>query len=398
MALALVACGDEKAKSVITLGFANDFTGSLSSKARGVDNGARLALKEVNAGGGVLNNDLSLDAFDSRGVAAGGEAAAKHFINVKHYPIIFGPLGSDVGLRMLQFTVPEGVLLISPSNTSTAFTTYPHQGLYFRTIPSQAAPMYRLGDYLFAMGHRKVAILKGDNAYARSMATELRKRLEHLVCMDATPCAAISSDIQYTEPAPSTYGYKADLDTVYGQHPDAVFLSSYPPEAIGYLNAWKSNFGSWKVTWIASDTAATRDVLENVGTTHTDGMLSASFARSGAGWDYFKNLYETTFAEEAGARTAEAYDMIFLAALAINKAGTTNGADVAAVMRDISNPPGIVVRPGEYARALILVKEGVDINYEGAAGPQDFDAAGDPEAPVALTKASGPQFVTIDLR
>ncbi len=394
----MFSCGDEKAKNEITLGFANDFTGSLSSKARAVDNGARLALKEVNAGGGVLDNALSIEVFDSRGVAAGGEAAAKHFIDVKRYPIIFGPLGSDVGLKMLEFTVPAGVLLISPSNTSTDFTTYPHHGLYFRTIPSQAAPMYRLGDYLFATGHRRVAILEGDNAYAKSMATELRKRLEQLICTDATPCAAISSEIHYKEPAPSTYGFKADLDTVYGQYPDAVFLSSYPPEAIGYLNAWKSNLGSWKVTWIASDTAATRDVLENVGTTHTDGMLSASFARSGPGWDYFKNLYETTFAEEADARTAEAYDMIFLTALAINKAGSTDGAAVAAVMRDISNPPGIVVGPGEYARAVTLVKEGTDINYEGAAGPQDFDAAGDPQAPVALTRASGSQFVTIEVR
>jgi branched-chain amino acid transport system substrate-binding protein len=35
------------------------------------------------------------------------------------------------------------------------------------------------------------------------------------------------------------------------------------------------------------------------------------------------------------------------------------------------------VGPGEWAKAKALIKEGKDIDYDGAGGAYDFDAAGD---------------------
>ena len=38
--------------------------------------------------------------------------------------------------------------------------------------------------------------------------------------------------------------------------------------------------------------------------------------------------------------------------------------------------PGMQVFPGEWDKALAALKQGEDINYEGAAGSQDFDETG----------------------
>ena len=48
-------------------------------------------------------------------------------------------------------------------------------------------------------------------------------------------------------------------------------------------------------------------------------------------------------------------------------------------LREVANAPGEVVRPGEdgIRRAMELIAEGKDINYEGAAGSVDLDENGD---------------------
>jgi len=72
-----------------------------------------------------------------------------------------------------------------------------------------------------------------------------------------------------------------------------------------------------------------------------------------------------------------AYDATYLLALAIEKAGTTEGARVRDALRSIANPPGEQILPGEWAKAKRLLAEGADIDYVGASGSQNLDDAGD---------------------
>ena len=66
-----------------------------------------------------------------------------------------------------------------------------------------------------------------------------------------------------------------------------------------------------------------------------------------------------------------------LIALAIEKAGTTDRTAVKTALREVSSAPGEVVGPGEWAKAVQLLKDGKDINYEGASGSHEFDRNGD---------------------
>ena len=89
---------------------------------------------------------------------------------------------------------------------------------------------------------------------------------------------------------------------------------------------------------------------------------------------------------------AETYDAVALIALAAAKAGTTTDpVAIRDALRDVANPPGEVVGPGleGISKALALLAEGEDINYEGAAGPVDFDENGDVAAPIEIWKVEG---------
>ena len=64
-------------------------------------------------------------------------------------------------------------------------------------------------------------------------------------------------------------------------------------------------------------------------------------------------------------------------ALAIEKSGSDKREDVAEALRSISSAPGAVILPGEWKKAKAILASGGDINYEGGAGPHDFDKNGD---------------------
>ena len=72
-----------------------------------------------------------------------------------------------------------------------------------------------------------------------------------------------------------------------------------------------------------------------------------------------------------------AYDAMFLMALAIEKAGSADPKAIPAALRAVANGPGEIILPGEWAKAKKLIAEGKDIRYVGGAGPQDFDENGD---------------------
>ena len=54
-----------------------------------------------------------------------------------------------------------------------------------------------------------------------------------------------------------------------------------------------------------------------------------------------------------------------------------NGTAIRDQLRTVSMAPGTVIKPGQWASALTALSGGGDVNWEGAAGSEDFDANGD---------------------
>jgi ABC-type branched-subunit amino acid transport system substrate-binding protein len=67
--------------------------------------------------------------------------------------------------------------------------------------------------------------------------------------------------------------------------------------------------------------------------------------------------------------------LCFLGAVA---AGSNQGPAIQAKLRDASGPPGKPVTFEDLPKAVKLLRQGKDIDYQGASGPIDFDSQGDP--------------------
>ena len=77
---------------------------------------------------------------------------------------------------------------------------------------------------------------------------------------------------------------------------------------------------------------------------------------------------------------AQNFDAVILLALASLAAGSTDGADIAGALQDVSGPPGTKYTFEQLSDAIAALKNGEDIDYEGASGPIDLDENGDPSA------------------
>ena len=93
----------------------------------------------------------------------------------------------------------------------------------------------------------------------------------------------------------------------------------------------------------------------------------------------------------------QTYDATFLAALAVEKAGSADRAKMIQALRDVASAPGEVVGPGEWAKAKELIKAGKDINYEGAGGSYEFDAHGDVTGYIGKFIVDGTTYKQIEI-
>jgi ABC-type branched-subunit amino acid transport system substrate-binding protein len=98
----------------------------------------------------------------------------------------------------------------------------------------------------------------------------------------------------------------------------------------------------------------------------------------GAVYATFEARYKARFFNQTPVQyTDNAYDAVYVIALAAQKAGAVDGASIKANLRSVATAPGTVIKPGQWAQALTAIGAGQDINWEGAAGSEEFDANGD---------------------
>lgn len=179
--------------------------------------GVDLAIKEINADGGVLGKPakhVKADSGDGTPNIAPGETdkllAAKA-------DIVLGAASSSVSLSVIDKIVNAGVLQISPANTSTAFDTYKDRGLYFRTAPSDILQGRVMADLVAKDGGKNIAILARQESYGEALANNIEKFFT-----EAGGKIAVKKFY-----APDAANFTAEIAAVKDSKPDAVVVVSF---------------------------------------------------------------------------------------------------------------------------------------------------------------------------
>ncbi|MCH7809137.1 MAG: ABC transporter substrate-binding protein [Chloroflexi bacterium] len=117
----------------------------------------------------------------------------------------------------------------------------------------------------------------------------------------------------------------------------------------------------------------------------------------------FDAAYQARFGRspEDFAGVREAYDAVYVVALAAAAANSTDGAAIGDNMHYVANSPGEIVNPGgeAFSAAVQALTEGGDVNYIGVSGQVDFTADGDlAKGRVTVWRLLGERIVDLEIR
>lgn len=279
-----------------------------------------------------------------------------------------GSLSSGVTLAVANsVTIPSQVVLMSPASTSPALTAVNDNDFLFRSTVSDAAQGVVLGRLARELGYNSASALYVNNAYGEGLASVFKESFEKAG-------GTVKALVPHESGQPS---YVSELRRAIEGKPDVLLAISYPESAGVYLR--EALEGGYIRTFMFVDGTKAQTMFDGLGASKFEGMYGTApgAAESDAG-KVFRELFEERFGQlPTNPFIGETFDAFVLLALAIEKAGKTDGPSIRDALRDVANAPGEKVGPGDMKRALDLIKDGKDIDYEGVAGSQEIDAKGD---------------------
>ena len=352
----------------LRIGYLADRSGSLAGLGDVVSVGVELAVQHVNEAGGVNGRDIELFFGDTRVNPTQGVEEARRLVEIEGVQAIVGAISSTVTLAVTESVIgPSGVVMITPSASSPALSTANDNDFLFRSAPSDVAKGVVLAALAEEEGLDNVGLLYRDDAYGQGSAEVFTNSFS------GTVTAASYSALGQTT-------YLAELQQAASGGAELLVVIAFPGEAEVFLRESIEN--DIFTNFVFADATRSEDLAAKIGPEHLDGTKgtapgSSDSEPSTAAWN---RAYVARFGEEpARAYVREGYDAVIAIALAAEAAGSTDSAAIRDQLRNVVQPPGrtVIAGPEGVAAALEAVRNGEEIDYDGAASPLDWNASGD---------------------
>ena len=349
------------------IGILLGFTGPLDTLSPPMADAANLAAKNINDQGGLNGGNVVTQTGDDNCVTADmATAAATQLINDGAVGIV-GAMCSGVTIAAANnVTIPNGVLMISPSGTAATITTLDDKDLVFRTSPSDAYNSEVFAKALVARGVTELGLTYVNNDYGKGLA-------DNFSAAYTAAGGTITANVAHEE---GKAEYRAELGQIAASGTQNLLVLAYANGSGKTVLQQAIESGDF-TAYFGADGMVDNVLLEGFPAGALDGMTAMRPSEpTGAGPDAFKAAAEAAGVTIGSTFQQQSYDALFLIALALEKnKGAKEGLSQA--LRDVANAPGEVSLPGEWGTAKERVAAGTDIDYQGASGPIEFDAAGD---------------------
>ncbi len=354
-AVALAACGkkDETAANptdsdtlLVRIGHVGATSGPVAHLGKDNENGARLAIEELNAAGiriGERAARFELLAEDDAADPKQATAAAQKLVDVNVHGVV-GHLTSGATLPASPIYNDAGIPQITPSSTNPKFTRQGFAGA-FRLVADDTQQGGALGRYsVETLKASTVAVIDDRTAYGQGLADEFEKA--------AVAAGAQVVGREYT--SDKATDFNAVLTTLKAKSPDVIFFGGMDSvggpllrqmRSLGLPSLLVGGDGLCTAEMITlSDTALGDEKVFCVEAGGVDGNEVAAN-------DRFRAAYRAKYGTDVQAYAGYAYDGVKLLAAAMQAAGS--------------------VEPQKYLPALKAVQ------YRGASGQVQFDGKGD---------------------
>ncbi len=311
-------------EAVVKIGHAAPLTGGIAHLGKDNENGARLAVEEVNKTGleiGGKKIKLELVGEDDAGDPKTGTAVAQKLVDEKVVAVV-GHLNSGVSIPASKIYSDAGIVQISPSSTNPDYTK---QGFKttFRVVATDAQQGPALANYASKSLHAKtVAIVDDATAYGKGLADEFEKTAKasgvNVVAREATNDKATD--------------FKAILTKIKGKKPDVIMYGGM--DATGGPFAKQAKELGIPAKIVGGDGVCTDKVAELAGDAVSNIICSEAglaLSKMEQGADFDKR-YQARFNTPVQIYAPFTYDAVMVIVDAMKRANSTDAAAILAEM------------------------------------------------------------------
>lgn len=388
LAVALAASVGAGAQSgPVIVGTLMGLTGDLAPYGMPIQNATDLAIQDINAQGGVLGGRLLVAAHrDSATSEQVGVDAANKLVNIDGAVAIVGGLSSGVTLAAAQsVAIPSGVVMVSPASTAPNITTLADNGYIFRTVLSDAMQGVVLGQLAMELGYRQVSVIYVNNPYGQGLYERFKEAYE-------ANGGRILGAAPY-DPGKSSYRGELQAITRNGT-PDALVVMGYVQQG-GTLIMRQALEGGFVRRFLLPDGMKSLEIIQALGANILEGTYGTAASTSETSTGFVERYTQQFGTPPPQPYMAEAYDAVFLIAMAIEKAKSTDRTAIRDALSSLLDPNGVEVVAGDWKAAQAAIASGRKIKYLGASGSFLLDANGDrTSGTVEVWKITGGQIVS----
>jgi len=340
---AAVSASQLLAQEVVKIGFASPLTGGQASYGKDNQNGALMAIGELNAQNlkiGGKDVKFELMAEDDQADPKMGPLVAQKFVDAKVNGVV-GHFNSGVTIPASSVYATAGIPQLSVS-TNVKYTQQGYKTA-FRLMADDGKQGKALGEYAVkTLKLKRLAVIDDATAYGQGLADEFAKAVK----------AAGGTVTKHEHTNDKAVDFASVLTSIKATNPEAIFFGGYDQQA-GPMAKQMKQLGMDKIKLMGGETMNSAKFIELAGPAAEGAIASTPGADLAArpGGKAFADKYKGRFGTDIGLYSPYFYDGVMLIAAAMKAANSTD--------------------PAKYLPAL------AKINYKGVTADIAFDAHGD---------------------
>jgi len=317
----------------VVIGAVAPLTGNLAHLGKDIENGARLAVEEVNAkhlqiAGKPLT--LKLDMEDDAADPRTATQVAQKLVD-EHVVGVVGHLNSGTTIPASKIYNDAGITQITPSATNPTYTQQGFKTAY-RIVATDAQQGPALATYVAkTLKIKTIAVVDDSTAYGQGLADEFSKSAKGMgltvVSRDATSDKAVD--------------FRAVLTKIKGENPDAIMYGG--SDAGGGPFTKQAKQLGLRAKIVSGDGTCTEKVVDLAGDAAENVVCSeASMAlEKMPGGTQFQDKYVKRFGAPIQAYAPFSYDAVYVLVDAMKRANSTDPAKILAAM-PATNYSGVI--------------------------------------------------------
>jgi branched-chain amino acid transport system substrate-binding protein len=332
-AIAFAVASMSFAADTIKIGLQGPLTGGSSPMGVSMRDGAKLAVTEINAKGGVLGRQIELIERDDEAKNERGVQIAQELINKEKVVATLGYINSGVALASQRFyqeaKIPVMNNVATASVITKQFADQPENYVFRNSANDTIQSGMIVEEVITRRKYTKVAILADSTNYGQLGREDLEKALG---AKGIKAVAIEKYNIKDVDMTPQLLKAKeagAEVVITYGIGPELAQIAN------GMIKL------GWKVPMMGSWTLSMGNFIDNAGKNADGALMPQTFIQEGntPKRASFIAAYQKAYKVDRIASpvsAAQGYDSVYLLAAAIAQANSTDGPKIKDALENLT--------------------------------------------------------------